>query len=71
VLISTIKNRPAGVDHITCIRVLGEMGPSARAAIPVLRELKEQTNLHKDYFEKAEEALSRMGAGVADAPGIK
>ena len=71
VLISIIQNRPTGVDHISCIRVLGEMGAAAHKAIPALLELKERTGLHKDYSENAQEALSRMDAGLADAPGVE
>ena len=69
VLISIIQSRPAGVDHISCIRVLGEMGPLAHAAIPVLRALKERTDLDKVYAEPAEHALTRIAAEGTDESG--
>ena len=62
VLIGIIQSRPFGFDHISCIRALGEMGPSARAAIPVLQELKEQTDLHKDYSESLHPRLAQTVA---------
>jgi hypothetical protein len=69
VLISIIQSRPVGIDNISCIRALGEMGSSARAAIPTLRELKERTDLDKVYAEPAEQALTRIAAEGTDESG--
>src|SRR5207248_7356444 len=53
--------------RMAAARALGEVGPEARPAVPLLREMSKERN--PDVREAAQEALQKIGGGPAGDKG--
>ena len=63
-LVDSLKTA-GDMDRLAAVRILGNIGPDARSAVPVLRSLVEDQREGDGLREAARIALLEMGEGAA------